>query len=232
MLGPVHPKGDRSWMYIGRTDAEAETPILWPPDAQSWLIWKDPDVGKDWLQEEKGMTGWDGWRASPTQWTWVWMDSKSWWWTGRPGMLRFMGLQRVGQDWATELNWVFTAVCRLPAVDVSGATFWLGCMVLSLWWPLLLGSMGSRAQRIQQLWLMGSRAGTQQPWCMGSVAPQQVEFSPGTEPMSPIQAGGFLTTGPLGRPYHGVFMYSLGLEFCALLYLLGYFHPQGINWLK
>ena len=49
--------------------------------------------------------GWDGWMASPTQWTWVWVNSGSWWWTGRPGVLRFMGLQRVGHDWATELNW-------------------------------------------------------------------------------------------------------------------------------
>ena len=48
---------------------------------------------------------WDGWMASLTQWTWVWVNSRSWWWTGRPGMLRFMGLQRVGHDWATELNW-------------------------------------------------------------------------------------------------------------------------------
>ena len=49
--------------------------------------------------------GWDGWMASLTQWTWVWVDSRSWWWAGRPGMLRFMGSQRVGHDWATELNW-------------------------------------------------------------------------------------------------------------------------------
>ena len=49
--------------------------------------------------------GWDGWMASPTQWTWVWVDSGSWWWTGKPGMLWFMGSQRVGHDWATELNW-------------------------------------------------------------------------------------------------------------------------------
>ena len=55
-IKPVHPKGDQSWVFIGRTDAEAETPILWPPDAKSWLIWKDPDVGKDWRQEEKGTT--------------------------------------------------------------------------------------------------------------------------------------------------------------------------------
>ena len=53
---PVHPKGDQSGIFIGRTDAEAETPILWPPDAKSWLIGKDPDVGKDWRQEEKGTT--------------------------------------------------------------------------------------------------------------------------------------------------------------------------------
>ena len=49
--------------------------------------------------------GWDGWMASPNRWTWVWVNSGSWWWTGRPGMLRFMGWQRVGHDWATELNW-------------------------------------------------------------------------------------------------------------------------------
>ena len=55
-IQPVHPKGDQSWMFIGRTDVEAETPIFWPPDTKSWFIWKDPDAGKDWGQEEKGMT--------------------------------------------------------------------------------------------------------------------------------------------------------------------------------
>ena len=55
-IQPVHPKGNQYWIFIGRTDAEAETPILWPPDAKSWLIWKDPDAGKNWGQEEKGMT--------------------------------------------------------------------------------------------------------------------------------------------------------------------------------
>ena len=53
---PVHPKGDQSWVFIGRTDAEAETTLLWPPDEKRWLIWKDSDAGKDWGQEEKGMT--------------------------------------------------------------------------------------------------------------------------------------------------------------------------------
>ena len=55
-IQPVHPKGDQSWVFIGRTDAEAEAPILWPPDVKSWLIWKDPDAGKDWGQKEKGTT--------------------------------------------------------------------------------------------------------------------------------------------------------------------------------
>ena len=55
-IQPDHPKGDQSWVFIGRPDVEAETPVLWPPDAEIWLIWKDPDAGKDWGQEEKGMT--------------------------------------------------------------------------------------------------------------------------------------------------------------------------------
>ena len=55
-IQPVHPKGDESWIFIGRTDAEAETPILWPPDVKNWLIWKDPDAGKDQRQGEKGLT--------------------------------------------------------------------------------------------------------------------------------------------------------------------------------
>ena len=56
-IQPVHPKGNQPWIFIGMTDAEAETPILWPPGAKNWLIWKDPDAGKDWRQEEKRMTG-------------------------------------------------------------------------------------------------------------------------------------------------------------------------------
>ena len=72
-IKPVHPKGDQSWIFIGRTDADAESPVLRPPDVKSQLIWKDPDAGKDWRQKKKvGDRGWDGWMASPTQWTWVW----------------------------------------------------------------------------------------------------------------------------------------------------------------
>ena len=80
-IQPVHPKGHQSWVFIGRTDAEAETPLLWPPHVKSWLIGKDPDAGRGWGQEEKGQDnrGWDGWMASPTQWRWVWVNSGSWW---------------------------------------------------------------------------------------------------------------------------------------------------------
>ena len=106
-IQPVHPKGDQPWVFFGRNDAKAETPVLWPPHANNWLIGKDSDAGRDWGQEEKGMTeGWDGWMPSPTRWTWVWVNSGSWWWTQRPRVLRFMGSQRVGHDWATELNWI------------------------------------------------------------------------------------------------------------------------------
>ena len=104
-IQPVHPKRDQSWVFIGRTEAETEAPILWPPDAKNWLTGKDPDAGKDWAGGEGDDRGWDGWMASPTRWTWVWVNSRSWWWTGRPGMLRFMRSQTVGHDWATELNW-------------------------------------------------------------------------------------------------------------------------------
>ena len=114
-IQPVHPKGNQSWMFTGRTDAEAETPILWPPDVKNRLIWKDPDAGKDWRQEEKGMRGWDGWMASLTQWTWVWVKSRSWWWTGKPVVLQSMGLKRVRHDWAPELNWKW---CRPFSVTV------------------------------------------------------------------------------------------------------------------
>ena len=91
-IQPVHPRGDQSWVFIGRLDAEAETPVLWPPDVKNWLFGKDPDAGKDWRQEEKRMTEDEmaGWHHRLNM-TWVWVNSGSFWWTGRPGVLRFMG---------------------------------------------------------------------------------------------------------------------------------------------
>ena len=85
-IKPANPKGNQSWIFVGRTDAAAEAPILMPPDAKSQLIGKDSEAG--------------GW--SLTRWTWVWVNSGRWWWTGRPGVLRFMG----SQTRLTELNWV------------------------------------------------------------------------------------------------------------------------------
>ena len=108
-IQPVNPKGNQSWIFSGRTDAEAEAPILWPPDAKTWLTGKDPDAGKDWRQEEKGMTGWDGWMASLTRWMWVWANSGRRWRTGNPNMLQFMRSQRVWHDWTTEL------ICKMKA---------------------------------------------------------------------------------------------------------------------
>ena len=101
-IQPVHPKGNQSWVFNGRTDAEAETPILWP-SCEELTHWKRPWC---WERLKAGGEGddrrWDGWMATSTQWTWVWVNSGSWWWTGRPGVLHSMGLQRVRQDW---LNW-------------------------------------------------------------------------------------------------------------------------------
>ena len=96
-IQPVHPKRNQSWIFIGRTDGKAETPVFWPPDVKNWLIGKDSDAGKDWRWKEKGMAedekvGWHHWLVS-------------WWWTGRPGVLQSMGSQRVGHGWVTELNW-------------------------------------------------------------------------------------------------------------------------------
>ena len=94
-IQPVHPKGDQSWVFIGRTDAEAETPVFSPPDAKRWLIWP-------WLWKRL-KAGWDGWVASPTRWTWVWVNSGIWWWSGKPGVLWFMGHRESGMT--EQLNW-------------------------------------------------------------------------------------------------------------------------------
>ena len=105
-IQPVHPKGDQSWVFIGRTDVEAETTIFWPPDAKKQLIWKDPDAGKDWRWEEKGMTRWDAWMAH-------WLYGHEFEWAlgvgDGQGSLVYCSLwgHRVGHDWVTELNWVF-----------------------------------------------------------------------------------------------------------------------------
>ena len=98
--------GNQFWIFIGRTDAEAKTPNTLATWCEEPTHWKRP-----WWQErlkeggEGDNRGWDGWIASPIRWTGVWVGFRSWWWTGKPGVLQSMGSQRVRHDWATELNW-------------------------------------------------------------------------------------------------------------------------------
>ena len=94
-IKPVNNKGNQSWIFIGRTDAEAETPVLWK---RPWC-WERLKAGG-----EGDDRGWDVWMASLTGWTGVWASSRSWWWTEKSCMLQSMGSQRVGHDWVTELN--------------------------------------------------------------------------------------------------------------------------------
>ena len=124
-IQPVHPRGHQSWVFIGRTDAEAETLAT---SCEELTHWKRP-----WCWErlraggEGDDRGWDGWIESPTHWTWVWVNSGSWWRTGRPGMPQFMGSQRVRCNWATELDLteLFKCVsfsfenCQLPETQFT-----------------------------------------------------------------------------------------------------------------
>ena len=99
----VNSKGNQPWIFIGRTDAEAEAPILRQPDVKSQLTWRDPWGWKRLRAGEGGDGGWEGWMASPTPWTWVWASSGRWWRTGKPGVLRSMGSQSLAQlsEWMT-----------------------------------------------------------------------------------------------------------------------------------
>ena len=110
-IQPVHPKGDQYWVFIGRTDAEAETPILWPPDVKSWLTGKDPDARKDWGQEEKGTTEDEmaGWHHRLNGHGFEWTQGVG---DGQGGLACCDSWgRRVGHDWATELNWTRSCVC-------------------------------------------------------------------------------------------------------------------------
>ena len=125
-IQPVHPKGNQSWVFIGRTDAETPNTLatLWEEELTHlkrpwcWERLKTGGEGDD--------RGWDGWMASLTWWTWVWASFGSWWWTRKLGALESMGLQGVRHDWVTELNW--TEPCSLGR----------HCTRLSLicWWTL------------------------------------------------------------------------------------------------
>ena len=105
-IQPVHSEEDQRWDFFGRNDAKAETLNTLGTSCEELTHWK-----RLWCWEGLGAgeegddRGWDGRMASPTQWTWVWVNSRSWWWTGRLGVLQFMVSLRIGHNWPTELNW-------------------------------------------------------------------------------------------------------------------------------
>ena len=129
-IQPVLPKGNQSWIFIGRTDVEAETPILWPPDVKRWLtLFKRP-----WCWErlraggEGDDRGWDGWMALPTQWTWVWVDSRSWWWdreAWHAAVHGFAKSQTWLRDWTEQNNWFPNCkVCKRRELSFPYKDFW------------------------------------------------------------------------------------------------------------
>ena len=130
---PVNPKGNQSWIFIGKTDAEA--PILWPPDAKNWpdSLEKTLIMGKIEVEGEADDREWEGWMALPTRWIWVWVSFGSWWWTGRPGMLQSMGSQILGHDWVTELRIITWGLWSF-SVCIWRPPYYMYCvMVCSTW---------------------------------------------------------------------------------------------------
>ena len=121
-IKPANPKGNQPWIFIGRTDAEAKAPILWP------LTQRANSMEKTQGRRRRDDRGWDGWMASPTQWTWVWASSRRHWRTEEPGVLQSTGSQQVGHsDWTLVVQW-----WRLCAAWTSLVVQWIKICVLPL----------------------------------------------------------------------------------------------------
>ena len=176
-IQPVNPKRNQPWILIGRTDAEAEIPILcdWCEELIHWKrLWS-------WERLKAGGEGddreWDGWMASPTQWTWVWANSGSWWWARKPGVLQSTGSQREGHDWATELNWtegekktttktcvssvhrktapcISLPMCRHEMLAVAVLCVWWAKLCLTLCNPMDRSQPSSSVHRVLQVWML------------------------------------------------------------------------------
>ena len=151
-IKPVNPKGNKPWIFTGRTDAEVEALALWPPDVKSWLTGKDPDAEKDWGQEEKGGREWDGWMASPTQWTWIWNSE------GQGSLACCSPRGHKESDMTEWLNWLiltgvrwyFIVVLICISVVISDIEYLFMCFlpicteqILTLSFPPRWGAVGS-----------------------------------------------------------------------------------------
>ena len=152
-IQPVHPKRNQSWIFIGRTDAEAVTPILWPPNVKNWLIGKDPDVGKDWRQErrmtEDEMVEWHHWRNGHEFEQALGFGEVQ---GSLACMLQSMGLQRLWHDWVAELNWNGSGVEGKKVVKIlENHRCKKGKEVVRMWEKMLthwqLSEWGTRMQR-------------------------------------------------------------------------------------
>ena len=128
-IKPVNLKANQSWILIGKNDSEAEAPVFWSPDVNSWFIGKYPDSGKDWRQKEKRAAE----DESLMQWRWTWANFGTWWGAGRPGVLQSMGLQRVEQTGDCRKNLFFYValgswdVAKFPPYSQGGYSLILFC---------------------------------------------------------------------------------------------------------
>ena len=163
-IQPVPPKGNQSWLFIGRTDAETEAPILWPPDVKNWHVWKTLMLGKiegGRIRGQQRMRWLDGITDSVDMRL---SNSRRWWWTGKPDVLHSMGLQRVGHDWATELNW--TNVLRGVSEALEPVSVALRERRRVVWrgwgWEIRISSVISRSQGLRsEPWRDGVQAGAE-----------------------------------------------------------------------
>ena len=158
----VHPKGKQSWIFTGRIDAEAEVPILWPPDANNWLLGKDPDAGKDWRQEEKGTTEDEmaGWHHQLNRHEFGWSPGVGY----GQGDLACCSLwaAKIGRDWVTELNWM-TKVTHYFPTEKSCLFFmsWVNLSTIRLCLDIFAGLVAFSSQLTSHYLIMGSEISIQ-----------------------------------------------------------------------